>query len=121
MILLAALLAQYHYYPPEQTPAPGETLTRVEVLVYDDPKLGGLQVVSASFNEEAIPLKPRDIYNYRGSASFALRPGTYELDWTVERDPRIWPRTIDHTKNIEIKSGEFWVQIKIEGNQASID
>ncbi len=125
------LLAQYQYNPPappfalEQytttLPSPPSALTRVEVAVYDDPKTGGVPVVSVVFDHIQIPLKPRDVHKYRGSASYQLKPGTYELDWTVQRDPFAWPRTVPHTQTFQIQPGELTVHITVEGDHASMD
>lgn len=131
MLLLFTLLAQYQYNPPtppfalEQytttLPSPPSGLTKVEVEVYDDPKVGGLPVLSATFDDVKIPLKPRDVHKYRGSASYQLKPGTYELDWTVQRDKFVWPRTVDHVQTFQIQPSELTLHITIEGDHASMD
>lgn len=131
MLLLLALLAQYQYNPPKPPfaleqytttlPAAPSPLTRVEVFVYDEPKIGGVQVLSAQFNNINIPLKPRDLQKYRGSASYQLKPGQYELDWRVQKDKINWPRTVDHKQMFQIQPGEFTIHITIEGDQASMD
>ena len=61
-------------------PAPGtDKLIRLEVLVRDSPQANGLQIVSVTFDDTDIPLKPRDIYGNRGNASFQVKPGVYKL------------------------------------------
>ena len=95
-------------------------LVRVEVIVRDSPEAGGVQVQNASFNGQGIPLKPRDIYGNRGSSSFQVPPGKYKLRWIVQRDKVEWPRTISHEEDVTIDPRDLWLQIYIEGEEASI-
>lgn len=114
------LVAQNTYFGPT-SPLPGNpTLIQVEILIRDSPDLGGVQIESASFNGQQIPLKPRDIFGNRGSASFQVPPGKYSLEWTVQKDAIRWPRTITHTEEVHIDKRDLWVQIAIEGDEASI-
>lgn len=116
----ASTLAQYTYQGPNQ-PVPGNPqLVRVEVLVRDSPKAGGLQIQSAEFNGQGIPLKPRDIYGNRGTSSFQLSPGQYKLVWVVQRDKSNWPRLVTHEEIVTIDPRDLWLQISIEGEEASI-
>ena len=108
------------YFGPVK-PIPGNPeLVRLEVLVRDSPEAAGLQIVSVSFNNTDIPLKPRDIYGNRGSASFQLKPGTYLLQWTVNRDKFAWPRTVSHEEEVTVNPRDLWLQIYVEGETASI-
>lgn len=112
-------LAQTYFGPT--APIPGNPqLVRVEVLVQDGSEPNGLQVVSASFNGTSIPLKPRDVLGYRGGASFQVKPGKYTLRWKVNRDHFAWPRTASHEEIVTIDPRDLWLQISIEGDQASI-
>jgi hypothetical protein len=115
-----ALLAQNTYLGPKE-PVPGNPpLVRVELLIKDSSTLSGVQIQSVTFDGQSIPLKPRDIFGKRGSASFQLTPGKYTLRWTVNRDKIIWPRNITHEEEVIIDPRDLWIQILIEGDQASI-
>jgi hypothetical protein len=115
-----ALLVQNTYLGPTE-PIPGNPdLVRIEILIKDSPDLAGVQIQSVTFDGQAIPLKPRDIFGKRGSASFQVRPGKYNLRWTVNRDKIIWPRTSSHEEEVIISPRDLWVQILIEGDSASI-
>jgi hypothetical protein len=112
--------ASYTYFGPDK-PVPGNPqLVRLEVLIRDSPDADGLQIVSAEFNHTNIPLKPRDIYGNRGNASFQVKPGTYKLQWVVNRDKFAWPRTITHEEVVTVSPRDLWLQISIEGETASI-
>lgn len=114
------LYSQYTYQGPTG-PVPGNPqLVRVEVIVRDSPEAGGVQVQNASFNGQGIPLKPRDIYGNRGSSSFQVPPGKYKLRWIVQRDKVEWPRTISHEEDVTIDPRDLWLQVYIEGEEASI-
>ncbi len=95
-------------------------LVRIQLLVHDDPNPQGVQIESVKFNGQSVPLKPRDIYGFRGQASFQLRPGKYTLKWKVQRDRLTWPRTIEHTEEVTIDPRDLWIQINIVGEKASI-
>jgi hypothetical protein len=95
-------------------------LIRVQILVSDDPNPQGVQIVSAVFNGQEIPLKPRDIYGYRGQASFQVRPDHYSLRWTVRQDKVTWPRTTSHEEDVNVDSRDMWIQINIIGDKATI-
>jgi hypothetical protein len=115
-----ALLAQNTYLGPKE-PIPGDPqLVRVELLIKDSADLSGVQIQSVTFDGQSVPLKPRDIFGKRGTASFQLTPGKYTLRWTVNRDKIVWPRTISHEEEVIIDPRDLWVQILIVGNQASI-
>jgi hypothetical protein len=117
---LPDLIVQNTYFGPT-SPEPGNPqLIKVQVLVRDSPDLAGDTIKSVSFNQQSIPLKPRDIHGYRGEGSFQLPPGDYGLKWTVQKDKVIWPRTITHEEEVTLSPRDLWVQILIEGNQASI-
>ncbi len=95
-------------------------LVRVQVIVNDDPHPQGLQILDAEFDGADIPLKPRDIYGFRGQASFQCAAGKYKLKWKVNRDKTIWPRTISHEEEVTISPRDLWIQITITGEKASI-
>jgi hypothetical protein len=114
-----ALLSQTSTYLGPKSPS-SKNAVRVEVLVQDSIELGGVTIQSANFNSTEIPLKPRDIYGYRGGASFQLPPGTYKLKWVVQRDKTVWPRTKNHEEKVIISPKDLWIQITINGESASI-
>jgi len=114
------LLVQNTYLGPTE-PIPGNPqLVQIEVLVRDSPETAGVQIQSVIFNGQAIPLKPRDIFGKRASASFQLPPGNYMLRWTVNRNKLIWPRLITHEEEVTLDPRDLWIQILIEGEQVSI-
>jgi len=117
---LDSLVAATTYLGPKSPTVGNPQLVRVEVLVKDAPEAGGLQVTRVSFNGDNIPLKPRDIYGHRGGASFQVPPGTYKLKWTVNKDRFAWPRTISHEEEVTISPRDLWIQVSIEGENASI-
>lgn len=108
------------YMGPNQRLPGNPQLVRVQILLYDDPSPKGVRLTQAEFDGSSIPLKPRDVYGYRGQASFQKPPGKYKLKWTVERDEQAWPRTIDHEEEVFLDPRDFWIQISITGNTASI-
>ncbi len=105
--------------PNERTPKDQE-LIRVQVLVYNDPNPKGVKIAKVKFDGSSVPLKPRDIYGYRGQASFQKPPGKYKLSWEVERDAKIWPRIVDHEEEVFLDARDYWIQITITGEQAEI-
>lgn len=108
------------YLGPNQKVPGNRQLIRVQVLVYNDPNPKGVVIDHVDFDGSSVPLKPRDIYGYRGQASFQKPPGKYKLKWTVERDEKTWPRTIDHEEEVFLDERDFWIQITILGNNAEI-
>lgn len=116
---LFLLLAQSNTYFGPKSPSK-LPLVQVEVLVQDSTELGGVRVISASFNQTDIPLKPPDINGFRGSGSFQVLPGKYLLTWVIQRDKIEWPRKIDHETEVIISPKDSWVQIYITGEEASI-
>lgn len=108
------------YLGPEHKLPGNPQMTRVQILVYNDPNPKGVTIVKASFDGASIPLKPRDIYGYRGQASFQKSPGKYKLKWEVEGDKKVWPRTVDHETEVFLDARDFWIQITINGNNAEI-
>lgn len=121
-MFLSSLVAQNvnDYLGPSQKIPGNPQLIRIQVLVSDDPSPQGVQIVKAEFNQKNIPLKPRDIYGFRGQASFQTPPGKYKLKWTVRRDRFIWPRTLSHEEEVTLDPRDFWLQITITGEKASI-
>ncbi len=105
--------------PKKRTTGKSQTV-RVQILVNDAPNPQGVQIESVTFHKKTLNLKPRDIYGFRGEASFELAPGTYKLKWTVQRDLRVWPRTISHEEEVIIDPRDLWIQIQITGETASI-
>jgi hypothetical protein len=91
------------------------------VLVHDSPELAGLSIYSASFNQTDIPLKARDIYGYRGAASFQVPPGEYPLKWVVQKDKIAWPRKITHEETVIVSPKDMWIQIRIVGEEVTIN
>lgn len=116
----SSFVAQNTYMGPTE-PIPGNPhLVRVEILIKDSSDLAGVQIQSVTFDGRAIPLKPRDIFGKRGAASFQVLPGQYNLRWTVNRDKTVWPRNLSHEEIVTISPRDLWVQILIEGDNASI-
>lgn len=114
------IFASNTYFGPT-APIPGNPqLVKVEVQIRDSAELGGVTIRSVQFNGQQIPLKPADIFGNRGTGSFQLPPGTYKLRWTVERDRSVWPRTVRHEEEVTIDPRDLWIQIAIEGENASI-
>ncbi len=105
------------YYGPS---SPESNRVQVQVLVYDEPQLGGLKIESVTFNGRSIGLQPPDLYGFRGGGGFQLQPGSYRLEWRVSKDKVEWPRTLSFNKTIEIKPRDTWVQVTIKGDQVSV-
>ena len=108
------------YLGPNQKIPGDPQMLRLQILVYNDPNPKGVTIVKAAFDGASIPLKPRDIYGYRGQASFQKPPGKYKLTWEVERDDQTWPRTIDHEEEVILDARDYWIQITIVGDHAEI-
>ena len=117
---LALLLTSYTYFGPK-SPVPGNPqLVQVQVVVRDSLDEQGPQVTNVWFNQQSIPLKPRDIYGNRGMGSFQVPPGEYKLQWKLNRNKLVWPRTVDREEKVTVSPRDQWLEIKIEGDQVSI-
>lgn len=108
------------YLGPNRKVPGNPELIRVQVLLYNDPDPTGVKIESVHFDGTKIPLKPRDIYGYRGQASFQKKPGKYILRWVAERDPVNWPRTVEREEEVLLSPKDFWIQITIVGESAEI-
>ncbi len=109
------------YFGPK-TKVPGNPqLVRIEIVLKDSQDDSGPQLVSAEFYNRNIPLKPRDIYGNRGSASFQVPPGKYKLTWTTNRDKYVWPRQENHEEEVTVSPRDLWLQIEIKGAEAQIN
>jgi hypothetical protein len=113
-------IVQNTYLGPTSPVLGNPKLILVEVIINDDPALGGVEIQNVEFNETSIPLKPRDVYGFRGQGSFQLPPGKYKLVWTVNRDKSVWPRSVSHEELVTLSPRDLWVQITIQGETASI-
>ncbi len=113
------LIAQTYLGPKTNSPL-NSHLIRVELHVKDSPVLSGLEIKKVTFNGQTVPLKPRDIFDKRGTASFQLPPGKYKLVWSVNRSTLVWPRTLNFEEEVTLDPRDLWVQIIIEGDQVSI-
>lgn len=105
--------------PNEKLPGK-QNQVRVQILLYNDPNPKGLHITKAEFAGSNIPLKPRDVYGYRGQASFQKPAGKYKLKWQVERDDFSWPRVINREEEVYLDDRDLWIQITITGDQAEI-
>lgn len=115
-----ALIASTTYMGPKH-PLPNDAeRIRIEITIRDSAKNGGPQIEEVFFNQQQIPLKPRDVYGSRGNASFFLPPGKYKLEWTVNRDNFAWPRSTTHKEEVLVSPRDLWIQVSIEGDSASI-
>lgn len=114
------LAASYTYLGPDGSAQKRPGLVQVQILVRDSADPSGPEVTSVTFNNNNVPLQPRDIYGNRGNGSFQLESGTYQLRWTVNIRKKIWPRNATYTHEVEISPRDSWIQISIEGDKASI-
>jgi hypothetical protein len=122
LCILAPLIGFSQTYLGPIQPVPGDPhLVRIQIIVRDSPESGGVQIQNVEFDHQTIPLKPRDIYGNRGGASFQLPPGKRKLRWVVQRDKTIWPRTISHEEEVNIDPRDYWIQILIVGETATIN
>lgn len=108
------------YLGPNQKTKGNSQLVRIQILVYNDPDPKGVTIVDADFDGANIPLKPRDIYGFRGQASFQKRGGKYKLRWEVERNGPGWPKTVTHEEQVTVDPNDLWIQITIVGDKAEI-
>lgn len=120
LVFWSVLSGQNTYYGPVRPPPGRPDLIRVEITVQDLVGETNLKIVSARFNGQSIPLKPADIFGFRGGASFQLAPGKYKLEWVVNRDNFAWPRTVRHEETVHVDARDSWVQIEIVGEKASV-
>lgn len=109
-----------NYFGPSEKIPGNPDLIRVQVLIYDDPNPQGVKISSVIFNGQTIPLKPADIWGFRGQGSFQLRPNKYALSWKVKRSSTSWPRNETQKQEVELDARDLWIQITIHGDQASI-
>lgn len=108
------------YLGPTQKEPGNAKLVRVQLIINDDPSPSGVQIAKVEFDQKSVSLKPRDIYGFRGQASFQLPPGKYKLKWVVQKDKINWPRTISHEEEVTLDPRDLWIQITINGEKASI-
>ncbi len=108
------------YLGPNQKVPANSDFVRVQILLYNDPDPKGVTIRSATFDGTEIPLKPRDIYGFRGQASFQKRGGKYLLKWVVDRNQGDWPRTVEHEEEVILSPLDLWIQIAIVGGNAEI-
>ncbi len=120
LLSFALLLTTNTYLGPKSPVEGSPQLVKVQVVVRDALENGGPQVLSVQFNQQNIPLKPRDIYGNRGMGSFQVPPGKYKLQWKVNKNKLVWPRNIDREEQVTISPRDQWVQILIEGEKVSI-
>jgi hypothetical protein len=110
--------AQTPYYGPT---SPVAGLIKVEIQVYDDPDLNGVKVEEVIFDGKNIPLKPVGIHGFRGGGNFQVKAGSHLLIWRISKGSKApWPRVVQHQQKVEIREGNDWVQITIQGEQATI-
>ena len=114
------IFASNTYFGPMDVGPGKNKLVKVEILISDSPDTGGMQIVEVQFNDQSIPLKPRGIDGRRGSASFQVLPGKYQLKWVVNRDNFAWPRNINKEAEVDVDPRDLWVQIEITGETVSI-
>jgi len=120
LLSFALLLTTNTYLGPKSPVEGNPQLVKVQVVVRDSLENGGPQVLSVQFNQQSIPLKPRDIYGNRGMGSFQVPPGKYKLQWKVNKNKLVWPRNIDREEQVTVSPRDQWVQILIEGEKVSI-
>lgn len=124
LFLIFALLAQSSYYGPKPPPHFGppsiENTIRVQIQIYDDPALGGARIEEVSFNQQDIPLQSPDLHGFRGGAGFQMSPGKYDLVWSVSTDRTSSPKTVQQKQKISISKGDQWIQITIQGENATV-
>lgn len=133
-LLSILLLGHLMYISPNEDPSQAPSLTdvyyrrptepvhqyvKVELVFRDNLAPDGGQLRRASFNKKRIPLRPTDFLGNRGTFYFKVKPGNYEIRWTVRYPKRSINRqeyrqtlTIaDYTKKmiyVEIKEGDFY-------------
>jgi hypothetical protein len=119
LLIASCLCAQNsnNYLGPNR-PTTGTVDT--QVIIYDEKNPSGVQITNVTFNGINIPLRPRDINGFRGQGSFKLLPGKYKMQWTVQRSTMSWPRTLTYKEEVTISPRDLWIQIKIEGANATL-
>ena len=119
-----AVVAQSNYFGPKPPPhflsPPATNAIRVQIQIYDDPSLGGARINEVSFNQTKIPLQAPDLHGYRGGGGFQVPAGKYSLNWNVTVYQESSSQTFDHKKTVTISKNDTWVQIMIQGEEASI-
>ena len=116
-LLIAIFLGQHTYFGPTSPPPPQTPrLVQVQVELYDEKELGGLTIEKASFAGYDIPLKPSDVFGFRGKGGFQLPVGTYPIAWTVRKQRLIYPRTVSYKKTVTVKPLDQWIEVVITGS-----
>lgn len=121
-LLIGTLMAQNtntYLGPTERVPG-NPQFVKVQILVYDDPDPKGVKIESVTFDGSQIPLKPSDIYGFRGQASFQKKAGKYSISWVVKNSAPGWPREESHEEKLFLDPSDFWIQISVIGNDAEI-
>jgi hypothetical protein len=109
-----------NYYLGPKSGSSNNQLVRIQLIMNDSPKNGGPQLLEVYFNDQSVPLKPRDIFGSRGQASFQLPAKSYSLKWKLQLDKENWPRTQTKQETIIIDPKDMWIQITIEGDKVTI-
>lgn len=117
-LLTTGLFAQVPYYGPT-SPSQGNAI-QVQLMVYDQPELGGIKIESVTFHGVNVSLQPPDLYGFRGGGGFQFQPGSYQLTWRVSNEKVNWPRSLEFKKTIVIKPQDTWVQVTIQGDKANV-
>lgn len=115
-LLTTGLFSQMPYYGPT-SPSSG---IQVQLMVYDQPELGGLKIESVRLNGINVNLQPPDLYGFRGGGGFQFQPGSYQLEWSASKDKVTWPRSMSYKKTILIEPRDTWVQVTIQGDKVNI-
>lgn len=121
LILMASFLCAQNsntYLGPNKAATLGSV--DVQILIYDEKNPSGVQIATVMFDDKSIPLRPRDIYGFRGQGSFKVAPGKYKLKWVVQRSKTSWPHTVAHEEEVTISGRDLWIQIRIDGETASM-
>jgi hypothetical protein len=105
---------------PEYNPVENKHLTRVEIEVRDDLTTPDGKVLSVIFNDDHLVLRPADNIGKRGSTFLQLRPGIYNISWTVKNNPYAELRETQQTMQIKVLPSDLWIHIYILGKKIKI-
>ncbi len=116
--LIHAANTSRHYSLPSLKPGFHHKV-KVHLMVKDGKDIDTARVIYVIFNGKEIPLKKGS--PLRANYHTSLKPGTYPIEWSLLKAKTGFTREANFHKRVKIKEGTPWVEIKIEGDELSIN
>ncbi|NGX63112.1 MAG: hypothetical protein KR126chlam6_00519 [Candidatus Anoxychlamydiales bacterium] len=100
--------------------APKSKIVRVEIEIYDDLDKDFYDVEEVTFNDKNIPLQKANASGLRARVYFQVKPGKYDVNWTVSKHKFKWPRSTEYKKEINLTDPDKFAHILIQGEKATV-